>query len=149
MQMRSYSMHQGLLLPMKVRFPILCDSFHSGLMAGLDLCTWTAGGVLNKYPYQPGVKGWTSNSLGCTDIWWQFIYSYGIWNLFHRKMGGRGGAITYPQSACVCILGCSTVFCGFYVVAILLPLSCFWLPGGKKSLKLLKLMFLLASLKMY
>lgn len=55
--MRSYSMHQGLLLPMKVRLPILCDSFHSGLMAGLDLCTWTAGGVLNKYPYQPGVKG--------------------------------------------------------------------------------------------
>lgn len=30
--------------------------------------------VLKKYPYQPGVGGCTSNSLGCTDIWWQFIY---------------------------------------------------------------------------
>lgn len=78
MQMRSYGRPQGLLLLMKVRLSILCDSFHSGLMAGLDLCTRTVRGVLNKYPYQLGAEGRTSNSLGCTDIWWQFIHLYSI-----------------------------------------------------------------------
>lgn len=44
-------------------------------MEELDFCTWTVGGeMLDKHTYQPGVGGCTSNSLGCTDIWWQFIY---------------------------------------------------------------------------
>lgn len=89
MQMRSYGRPQGLLLHMKVRLSILCVSFHPfpGLMAGLDFCTQAVGGWLNKYLYQPRVESWTSSSLGCTDIWWQFIYLYSIWNLFHSKMG--------------------------------------------------------------
>lgn len=40
-----------LLFPVKVRLCVLCDSFHSGLSAGLDLCTQTAAEALNEYLY--------------------------------------------------------------------------------------------------
>lgn len=98
-------------------------------------CRWAGfvyldswGGCLNKYPYQPGVGGYTSNSLGCTDIWWQFLYLYSIWNVFHSKVGQL---ILYLDYACLCILGCSTLFSGLCMVAVLFPLSCFW-PSEEK-----------------
>lgn len=137
MQMGSCGRPQGRLLPMKVRLSILCDSFHSGLMAGLDLCSWIVGGVLNKYTYQPGVEGWTSNSLGCTDIWWQFIYLGSIWNVFHSKT---------RQLPIYSLLAF-----GFWAVSLYFVVSMWWLffshylasdSWGKKSFKLLKLMFL-------
>lgn len=102
-------------------------------------------GMLNKYPYQPGVGGCTSNSLGCTDIWWQFIYLYSIWISFHSKVGQL---ISYLEYACFCVLDCSTLFCGLCVVAVLSPLSCFWFSEAK-GLKSLKLNSFLPSLKMY
>lgn len=143
MQMRSYGRPQGLLLHIKVRLSILCVSFHSGLMAGLDFCTQAVGGWLNKYLYQPGVESWTSSSLGCTDIWWQFIYLYSIWNLFHSKMGQLPiyGLFAYVFQA--------VLF--YFVASIRWPFFSRCLasdsPGG--SLKLVKLIYLLASLKMY
>lgn len=146
MQMRSYSTHQGLLLPMKVRFPILCDSFHSGVMAGLDLCTWTAGGVLNKYPYQPEWRVelailWALLTSGGS------LYIHIVFEIFFIERWGGGN---YLSTVCLhlyfglfhCILW---LLCGGHSSPTVLLLT----PRGKKSLKLLKLVFLLASLKMY
>lgn len=69
-----------------------------GFLFGVTLSTWDwwqgsiyvpgqLVGVLNKNLYQSGEKGWTSNSLGCADIWWLFIYLCTIWNAFCSSMG--------------------------------------------------------------